>query len=154
MHKCKIFVFCGLFVCLLNACNKINVYEKQVSIPDFKWKKDFIPSFTFENTDKTSKKNIYVVIRHTNNYPYNNLWVRLTAKNATNTKADSTFNIQLTNQNKTWLGKGMDDIYEVRQQLTTFVGDTGVYTFALENIMRDNVLPEILNVGLRMEKQN
>ncbi len=145
---------CCVSIVMLNSCNKINVYEKQVSIPNFKWKKDFIPTFTFENTDKNSKKNIYAVIRHTNNYAYNNLWLRLTAKNANNTKADSSFNIQLTNQNKAWLGKGMDDIYEVRQQLTTFVGDTGIYTFAIENIMRDNYLPEILNVGLRIEKQN
>ena len=48
----------------------------------------------------------------------------------------------------------MDDIYEHRveiQQETRFT-HPGVYSFTLEQIMREDPLKHILNVGVRIEK--
>ncbi len=136
------------------SCKKINVYEKQVSIPDFKWSKTFVPTFQFDNSISSNQNFVFAVIRHTHNYPYNNIWVRLTATSPKDSVIVKDINIPLTtnNQNKEWAGVGMDDIYEIRAKLSPFSGELGNYTFKLENIMRDNPLPEIMNVGLRIEK--
>jgi hypothetical protein len=48
----------------------------------------------------------------------------------------------------------MNDIYEIKYPLKPFGGDVGKYKFKLEQIMRDNPLPEILNVGLRIERSS
>jgi gliding motility-associated lipoprotein GldH len=142
-----------LFICFV-SCKKIDVYEKQVTIPNFEWSKTFVPTFQFDNAISNNQNFVFAVIRHTNNYPYNNIWVRLTATSPKDSIIVKDINIPLTtnNQNKEWAGVGMDDLFEVRAKLSPFSGEVGNYTFKLENIMRDNPLPEIMNVGLRIEK--
>lgn len=55
-----------------------------------------------------------------------------------------------------WLGRGMGEIYEQRMKFS--LGDSitfrkpGTYEVSLEQNMRINPLPDILNVGLRVEK--
>lgn len=53
-----------------------------------------------------------------------------------------------------WKGSGMDDIYE--QYLELGQGEffkPGNYTFTLEQVMREDPLKNVLNVGLRIEKK-
>lgn len=96
---------------------------------------------------------VSAIIRHTNKYPYSNIWVKFTAisKNDTITKD---INIPLTknNQNREWANEGMGDIYEFKFPISSFPKDVGDYTFTLENIMRDNPLPEVLHIGLRIDR--
>jgi hypothetical protein len=50
----------------------------------------------------------------------------------------------------------MDDIYEHRIPLTPVAEKfrkPGEYTFTVEQIMRENPLNNVLNVGIRVEKQ-
>jgi gliding motility-associated lipoprotein GldH len=145
-----------LLICLFfTQCKKITIYEKRVAIPKFKWDKKFIPTFTFDNAISNKANYVFAIIRHTNNYPYNNIWVKLTAKSPKDSVITKEINIPLTknNQNKEWNNAGMDDIYETKFPLSPFSGEVGNFTFTLENIMRDNPLPEILYVGLRIERQ-
>jgi len=52
---------------------------------------------------------------------------------------------------------GMDDIYEHRISLTDkeplYFNKPGDYTFTVEQIMREDPLKNVLNVGLRVEKK-
>ena len=56
--------------------------------------------------------------------------------------------------NNGWKGSGMDDIYEHRVRILDLAGfpKPGTYSFTLEQIMRDDPLPHVLNVGVRLEK--
>jgi hypothetical protein len=63
--------------------------------------------------------------------------------------------VLLATNEKGWLGTGMDDIWELRQLITPQpfrFNRAGKATFMLEQIMRDNPLPEVLNAGIRVEK--
>lgn len=71
---------------------------------------------------------------------------------------DSTLKIQqdvlLATNEKGWLGTGMDDVYEHRSALAARQPlKAGTYTFTIEQIMREDPLREVLNVGLRLEKE-
>jgi gliding motility-associated lipoprotein GldH len=65
-------------------------------------------------------------------------------------------NIILAEATGKWLGRGMGEIWEQRMQLN--LGDSinfyrkGTYEISLEQNMRINPLPDILHVGLRVEK--
>jgi gliding motility-associated lipoprotein GldH len=65
-------------------------------------------------------------------------------------------NIVLSEPGGKWLGRGMGEIYEQRMPIS--LGDSvnlskpGAYTVRLEQNMRINPLPEVLHVGLRVEK--
>ena len=71
---------------------------------------------------------------------------------------DSTIKIQqdvlLGSNEKGWYGTGMDDVYEHRSTLAARQPlKAGNYTFTIEQIMREDPLQEVLNVGLRLEKE-
>jgi gliding motility-associated lipoprotein GldH len=140
---------------LIVSCSTIDVFEKNINIPDHEWKSDFKPSIVFDITDTTSLYNIYVVLRHTDSYRYNNIWMNI----YTQVPGDSThrqrFDLRLATDDKGWLGSGMDDIFEHRvlvypepQRLSR----AGQYKFRLEHIMREDPLQYIMNVGIRVEK--
>src|SRR3954471_21669117 len=79
-----------IIICVsLIACSHINVYEKSVTIPSQAWNYNNIPSFSFTITDSLAYYNIYIVLRHTDAYEYNNIWLRLGIK-----APDSSVNFQ------------------------------------------------------------
>jgi gliding motility-associated lipoprotein GldH len=140
----------------ITACRKINVYEKHATIPSFAWNKNFIPKLHFENQSEQSRYQVFFVMRHTDAYPYNNIWIRLHFTPPGDSTQTEDFNIPLTRGNEKWAGVGMDDIFELRKELRFKkirpVKNISACTFALEQIMRDNPLPHVMNVGLRIEK--
>lgn len=63
--------------------------------------------------------------------------------------------LQLATDDKGWLGSGMDDIFEHRIRITKDpqkLTKAGLYKFTLEQIMREEPLQHVMNVGIRVEK--
>ena len=82
-----------------------------------------------------------------------NLYIQAPGEVSTKQQLD----IPLATNEKGWLGKGMDDIFEHRYKITRqpiAFRKVGTYQFTLEQIMRENPLEHILDVGLRVEKSN
>ena len=66
------------------------------------------------------------------------------------------FDLPLASQTG-WTGTGMDDIFEHRIRITQTAfrfQKAGEYQFRLQQIMREDPLQHVLNVGLRIEKVN
>jgi gliding motility-associated lipoprotein GldH len=140
---------------LLVSCTTIDLYEKSVSIPGHSWKNSFKPSFDFIIKDTSSSYQLFLILRHNDKYNFNNIYINLSAKLP---GSDSVRKIRrdltLATNEKGWLGSGMDDIYEHRIPL----GDperlkAGNYTFTIEQIMREDPLANVFNIGLRIEKK-
>lgn len=148
-----------LFVCavamLFAACGTIDVFEKNVSIPGQAWSSSFQPVIDFEITDTAALYNIFVVVRHTDAYRYNNLWVNLYTKIPNDTLRKQRLDLRLATDEKGWLSSGMDDVFEHRIRITAAprqLNRKGLYEFRLENIMREDPLQHVMNVGIRVEK--
>lgn len=144
-------------ICLLFtvSCGTIDVFEKNVSIPNHEWSSAFKPEISFEITDTTSLYNIYVVVRHADAYRYNNIWMNVYTQVPGDTIHKQRLDLRLATDDKGWLGSGMDDIFEHRILITRApqpLIKSGVYTFRLENIMREDPLQYVMNVGIRVEK--
>ena len=153
----KKFLLISLLSLFFASCIKIDLYEKQVAIPSQQWSYSNVPQFTFHIDDTTSLYNVYVIIRHTDLYGYNNIWLRIGLKSPSDSFNYQNVNLALASDAKGWEGTGMDDIYEVRKSISaapfTFK-KPGDYTFSIAQIMRENPLNNILNIGLRIEKVN
>lgn len=148
-----ILLLCLFFV----SCAKIDLFEKQVAIPSQQWFYNNVPSFTFQITDTTSLYNLYIVLRHSDGYSYNNIWLRLGSKSPEDTMRFQNINLPLASDANGWDGTGTDDIFEVRKNITPGpvpFKKAGTYTFTIAQIMRENPLKYILDVGLRVEKVN
>lgn len=147
----------ALTTVLFLSCENINIYEKTVPIPGHKWKSDFKPSFNFDISDSSQVYQVFVVIRHTEKYKYNNIFLNLHLKGPGQDSAlKFRQDLELASSER-WLGDGMDDIYE-RRIPVGLLGDTrtistGTYQFTLEQIMREDPLEHVLDIGIRVEKQ-
>ena len=138
---------------LLFSCTSIDLYEKDVPVPHFKWNSSFQPAFTFVIKDTTAPYQLFFVIRHNEKYNYNNIWINLYSQPPGDSMHKASFELPLATNDK-WLGTGMDDIYEHRIQLTDpQYLKAGTYHFRIEQIMREDPLDNVLDVGLRVEKK-
>jgi gliding motility-associated lipoprotein GldH len=141
---------------LLNSCTQIDIFEKNTSIPQYKWQQSFTAKGDFVITDTVTPYSIYLVLRHTDAYQYNNIWLNVGLQPPGDSMHIQKVNLSLGNDANGWQGSGMNDIWEVRTLLN---GDArrfkqpGKYSFSISQIMRDNPLPDIMSVGLRIEKK-
>ena len=155
----RIFCFALLSSYFFTSCTTVDLYEKSVTIPGHSWKNSYKPSFTFTIKDTAAGYGLYVILRHNDKYNFNNIYINLHTKQP---GQDSTqvarYPLELATNEKGWLGTGMDDIYEHRIPLTptgqkVYFKKPGEYTFTIEQIMREDPLNNVLNVGLRIEKR-
>jgi len=143
-------------VCILQlaACNQIGVFEKNIAFKKQEWAASNKPSFTFTIKDTLAAYNIYLVLRHTDAYSFNNIWMKVSRKGPDTTYAQQV-DLRLATNSQGWLGTGMDDVWEHRIPITdgaTKFRRSGDYQFTLEQVMRQDPLLHVLNAGIRVEK--
>jgi gliding motility-associated lipoprotein GldH len=139
----------------LSSCGKMDAYENNITIPQYKWASSFEPEFSFEITDTTSLYRSYLLLRHTHAYAYKNIWIEL----STRQPGDSIFQVakfelNLQKADGQWLGSGFSDIWEIRYPLFSDLRfrKIGTYTLRMKQIMRDDPLENIMSAGIRIEK--
>ena len=139
----------------LSACAKIDVFEKNADIPQHQWAYSLQPAFDFEVTDTVAQYSLYIVLRHTDAYRYNNIWLNVGSQSPGDTMRYQRFDLQLGNDANGWEGHGMDDIWELRKSITRGpfkFHKAGIYKFLIAQVMRENPLPAIVSIGVRVEK--
>ena len=145
-----------ILIAVGSQCKQVALFERLQNVDNASWQSAQIPELKLTISDTVSTYNVFLVIRHTNQYAYRNLWLNVGVKQPADTAFKyQPFNVQLA-ANDRWLGNGMDDIFENRQLLFpqpvkfSRVGDV---TFSLQHTMRQNPLPGVLQVGIRIEKK-
>ena len=157
LHYTSFILFFASYL-VLPSCGTIDVFEKNATIPKQVWKSSYKPeiAFTIAPADTTARFNIFIVIRHTDAYRYKNIWLNIHTESPNGVVQNQPLNLQLATDNKGWLGSGMDDIFEHRILITPPHSperlSAGTYRFKLENIMREDPLLNVMNVGIRLEK--
>ena len=142
-----------IFISLFAACQPIEIFERTKFFPEHSWSSKEKPSFTFEITDTTALYSVMFVLRHTDAYNYNNIWIKLQTKGPQDSvSVRREFTLATSSQG--WLGSGMDDIFEHRLPFNSKPAPlkAGTYTFTLAQDMREDPLDHILNAGIRVEK--
>jgi hypothetical protein len=141
-----------LYLC---SCNKIGLFDKVVFTPSQQWDQSFQPEMKFDVTDTSSFYVVYFTVRHADEYPYNNLWIKLYSRMPGDSlERQERFDIPLADGKK-WLGSGMDDIFNHRVLLyktPVKFAKPGEYYLRLSHDMRIDPVKYIFNVGVRIEK--
>jgi gliding motility-associated lipoprotein GldH len=141
---------------ILFSCTTIDLYEKIVPVPNHEWSSNFLPRFRFEIKDTLANYQLFLILRHNDKYNYNNIWLNLYIKGPDNTVQKFQIEKLLATNTEGWLGSGMDDIYDHRLPLTSSpirLSKPGQYVFTIQQIMREDPLKHIMDVGLRIEKK-
>ncbi|MFZ9300108.1 MAG: gliding motility lipoprotein GldH [Chitinophagaceae bacterium] len=144
-----------MLTAILGSCVQTGVFEKTITLQKHEWPTSQKPVIRFNITDTNVNYRVFFVIRHTNAYRYNNLWIKVLSKGPGDSlQQKQQFDLPLATNNK-WNGTGMDDIFDQRillSQRPLTVIKPGIYEFTIQHIMREDPLQEILNVGIRLEK--
>jgi gliding motility-associated lipoprotein GldH len=125
-------------------------------IPRHEWKSNFKPQFAFDITDTAANYQLFLILRHNDRYNYNNIWLNVFIKSPDNKVQKFQVEKLLATNASGWMASGMDDIYEHRLQLTETpiqLKKSGRYIFSFEQIMREDPLKNIMDVGFRIEKK-
>ena len=144
--------FCGFL--LFSSCQTKPLYEQTTVHPNHNWSSQQVDEYQFAITDTTAAYKVYFVIRHHNAYHYKNIWIQLNTVAPNDSVTKQSLNLNLADDEKGWLGTGMDDIFDQRIPVSvdTVHFKKGLYKFRLQHTMREDPLENILSTGIRVEK--
>ncbi len=141
----------ALSLCLA-SCTSRTVYSEFQDVPHSGWAADSAFSFTFDITDTLSAYDLLIHVRHTQQYPYQNMWLFVEGVTPTGSGTD-TIEFYLADQRGQWLGNGWGNLREMPvlyMHNVTFPA-SGSYTCRISQGMRDETLRGINDIGLTIE---
>lgn len=148
-HKLILFVFL-LFGIV--SCDSSGIYEENFEVDSDGWHADDIKAFTFTLEDTISPLNFWINFRTSTDYPYSNLFMFLYSEYPDGYSAKDTLQFILAAPNGEWQGESSGTVVENRFLVSQGpLKKPGQYTFKLQQAMRDEILPEVLDVGFRVE---
>ena len=148
--KIIIILFLSAFIGVFTACNRGVVYSEYRPVPLSGWDADSALVFGVEITDTLSSYDIILHVRHTQNYPYQNMWLFMDTP-----AGRDTIEFYLADQRGRWLGNGFGNIKEMPVLYGHSVSfpRSGEYRYVIMQGMREQRLRGVHDVGLTVEKQ-
>lgn len=136
------------------SCDRKRVFEAYHKLDENGWNKDSVVVFNVPLTDTTKNNNLYLDIRNKGNYPYSNIYLFLTVDSPDGKSLTDTVEFILADASGRWKGSGIGGLHDsqILYKSSVYFPHKGNYTFKIKQGMRDNVLPGIRDVGLRIEK--
>ena len=147
-----------LLTLLIASCRPSPQYQDHYNIPGSAWDAGYRPQFNFRIDDTAAAYQLFLLIRHTDAYPFSNIWVNMESRAPGDSAWGRTrVEIPLAAPSGRWLGRGAGALWEQRVAINppaqpAFFPKSGEYTVRLSHDMRRNPLPEVLTIGLRLEK--
>lgn len=139
---------------LFLACDQNRIFEGHIPVEGMTWSKEQQARFEFEVPDSSSHYNMYVNLRNTPNYPFSNIYFFIQMVAPDQQYFMDTLEGVLTDKNGVWTGEGTGNFWEHRIEYKKMVRFPleGKYTITIAHGMRRDPLPEITDVGFRLEK--
>lgn len=125
------------------SCQNENKKEVYHSFNNNTWNTDSIVSFELDNIDTTSSHDLYLMVRHTTNFKFQNLFLFTNFENQ-----QDTLELFLSEKSGRWLGKGFGEIKELKIRIKENVNfkENQDQTFSVEQAMRYEDLEKIINL--------
>lgn len=147
---------------VLSSCDSNQVFDEYKSVPD-EWQKDSIISFKVNPPDSIQNYNLFVNIRNTNAYKFNNLFLIVEMEYPHGKTLKDTLEYQMAKPNGELLGEGFTDIKENKLWYKGYdepfvFEEIGDYNISIQHAMRNNgdvngvdKLEGITDIGFRIE---
>ncbi len=145
----KKLLFLASLALALTACHQDIVFSQFVSIPSGEWGSDMLPHFDYTIADKDADYRMLIYVRHTERYPYQNMWLFVD-----NGARRDTIEFFLADDRGQWLGDRHHGFIEmpVLFEQNYHFPDTGMYHMAIQHGMRDSVLRGVMDIGVEIVK--
>lgn len=152
----KLMIAASFAVIIFSACDSNRVYEKNTELPNYVWDKNKKLRFDVNIQDSVSLHSVYINVRNASSYQYSNLFLFVLTRSPKGDILKDTVELTLANEKGQWLGEGLGDIWDIQIPYKTNIRFPvkGIYTFQLEQAMRHEKLPFIMDAGIRVERAN
>lgn len=143
-----------LSVLFFTSCDKARIFEQNQEIPESGWSQNNVVKFDVDIQDPATPAHFYVNLRNADGYPYGNIFLFIKTVFPDGKFSRDTLECVLADENGKWLGTGVGDIYDNQIPFKRNVRFpvAGTYHFEIEQGMRNETVPLIMDVGLRIEK--
>ncbi|MDF9831493.1 gliding motility lipoprotein GldH [Parabacteroides sp. PF5-6] len=139
---------------LCTSCTDRTYYEQYQTIDNKCWAKDAEYYFTFEITDTSAAYDLTVEIRNNDRYPYQNLWLFHSEQHPSGPLVRDTTECLLADDYGRWLGTGISLFQSSHTLRSSYhFKEAGSYTLAFRQGMRNEALPGIQQIGLRITQR-
>ena len=145
----------SLLTCVgvISCTNELLIYENNQGFENNTWVYDDPKTFSFDIKDSSVFINLFINLRITTDYPYSNIYMFLHSDYPNGYTDIDTLEFFLADKDGYWLGDNSGTVVENSALISR--GNfpvSGTYTFKLEQAMRNDSLPEVLDVGIRIEE--
>lgn len=132
---------------LLSACSHDIAYSRFIPISSGKWAADSVLRFDYAIPDTAVGYRMIVSVRHTERYPYQNMWLFV----GDDARKD-TIEFYLADDRGRWLGDRNHGFVEMPVLLEEDIHfpDTGSYSLTIQHGMRDSLLRGVTDIGLEI----
>lgn len=147
-----------LGITTLISCNQDAVFDQYQTISGG-WDINTPVTFTIENPDTLLDYDVFITLRNTNEYQYNNLFLITALDFPHGKKFVDTLEYTMAAPDGSWLGQGFNDVKESKLWYREGVRfrESGTYTMSIShavrkngNIQGDQKLVGITEVGVRV----
>ena len=147
--------FAAALALSLTACDKNRVFEENTPIADHSWDPAQVVRFEVNIEDTVSPHNFFVNVRNGDAYRYSNLYLFINTTFPDGRRSHDTLECILADDRGRWLGEGIGDLYssQILFKKNVRFPLSGTYTFEFMQGMREDNLPMITDIGMRIEKQ-
>ncbi|MDR2802007.1 MAG: gliding motility lipoprotein GldH [Prevotellaceae bacterium] len=135
------------------SCEYNGMAEQQVNIPQAAWHKDSAVVVALPAEDTLSHCAILLTLRHTDDYPYDNIILSVATTAPSGMTVCDTVEYRLMDDGK-WNGKTGGKWIDSRLEFRTGVRfrQYGDYRFQIAHLMRHEQLPGVGAIGVRIER--
>ena len=154
-------IFVALFLLVVcSACESNTVWSDTQSI-ELAWDKQEVVSFIIPTMDSLKNYNVFINLRNTNDYPFNNVFLIASIEFPHGKTITDTLEYKMAYPNGQWMGKGIGNVKENKLWLRENIQfpENGNYNITLTQAVRNNGETEgvskllgITDVGISIEE--
>lgn len=149
-----------LLTVLVASCDSKTVFSETKALDGY-WNQGEVVEFKLPQLDSLKKYNLFLNIRNTNKYKFNNIFLIVSMEFPHGKTITDTLEYRMANPDGSWMGHGIGDIKEnklwYKENVSFF--EEGIYSFTIEHAMRNNgevegvkKLDGITDVGFSVEE--
>lgn len=153
MHKFIALIFALL---VLSACDKEEIlFQEYKSLPAEGWNHSDTISFEFESKDSLSHYDFNLSLRNSTSYPYANIYLFIYTEFPNGKSAMDTLSFMLADPSGKWYGETSGTFVEseITFKSKTTIPYNGGYTMNVIQAMREEVLHDVEDVGVKIIKR-
>ena len=138
----------------LTACDPNVVIDEHIALPENRWEAKNKIRVEAVIDDSLQPYDVYINVRNSAGYAFSNLFLFINTYTPDGKLARDTVEVELADERGEWKGDGMGDIWDNRIlfKKNQLFPVTGTYRFELEQAMRVDTLPGIMDAGMRIER--